>query len=223
MKQPNGILIVDKPQGLTSHDVIDKVRAIFGMRRVGHSGTLDPLATGVLVVLLGEATKLFTQFSNFDKEYVATLTLGSATDTGDSLGKIIKKCGYNGILNRDVENALHKFQGVIYQVPPMVSAIKYKGKKLYQLARQGIEIKRSARMINIHEIKLIDLTLPDIVFYVRCSKGTYIRKLGEEIAEVLGSVGHISKIQRLSLGPFNIRDAVSLEDLNESHIRSWPS
>ncbi len=216
-----GILIIDKPAGVTSHDIVDIVRKKIGTKQVGHSGTLDPVATGVLVLLVGKATKLFAKFVHFDKEYEATLRLGIVTSTGDSEGKILSEKDLSHLTQDDVRDVFLEFVGPRQQVPPMVSAIKHKGRRLYELARRGIEVERVARPINIYELNITRMELPEIDFLVRCSKGTYIRRLGEEIGERLNVGGYISRIRRVSLGPFNIRDAVSLEDIHESHIRDW--
>jgi len=218
-----GLLVIDKPAGMTSHDVVDVVRRRFKMKRVGHSGTLDPVATGVLVVLLGKATKLFAQFVNFDKSYDATLRLGVVTDTGDVEGRVIRERDAGGVLPEEVRRVFATFLGQRQQVPPMVSAIKHKGQRLYELARRGIQIERSARPIKIYELSITRLALPEVDFTVRCSKGTYVRRLGEEIGEALGVGGYISRIRRTALGPFQIKDAVALDAINESHIRHWSS
>ncbi|MFH0877286.1 MAG: tRNA pseudouridine(55) synthase TruB [Candidatus Omnitrophota bacterium] len=218
-----GILIIDKPQGMTSHDVVDCVRRKLKTRRVGHSGTLDPVATGVLVVLVGKATKLFSEFVHFDKEYEATLRLGIVTSTGDSQGKILSEKTLGDLSAQQVKKTFEMFVGARAQVPPMVSAIKYHGRRLYDLARRGIEVKREARPIKIYDLKITRLALPEIDFYVKCSKGTYIRRLGEEIGEELDVGGSISRIRRISLGPFHIADAIRLEDVGETHLRDWKS
>jgi tRNA pseudouridine55 synthase len=219
----DGILVIDKPRGLTSHDCVKIIRKRFGIKKVGHAGTLDPLATGILILLLGKATRLFLGFAGFDKEYEATLTLGITTDTGDSQGKIINTSTYEHIKEIDVLGVFNKFQGNIEQIPPMVSAIKYQGKKLYELARRGIVVARSPRKICIHSLILTGYRPPEVDFKVECSKGTYIRTLGEDIGSRLGCGGCISRIRRTKLGPFNINEAVSLEGINESHLRHWPN
>jgi len=216
-----GILIIDKPAGVTSHDIVEFVRKKINTKQVGHSGTLDPVATGVLVLLVGKATKLFAKFVHFDKEYEATLRLGIVTSTGDSQGKILSEKDFGHLTQEKVRDTFLEFIGPRQQVPPMVSAIKHKGRRLYELARRGIEVERAPRPINIYELNIIRMELPEIDFSVRCSKGTYIRRLGEEIGEKLGVGGYISRIRRISLGPFHIRDAVSLEDIHESHLRDW--
>lgn len=215
----SGILLIDKPQGLTSHDVVDAARRKFGIRRVGHSGTLDPLATGLLIILVDKATKQFNRFTNFDKEYAATLTMGTATDSGDSHGKVIASAGYDGLALENVVAVLKSLEGKIEQTPPMVSAVKHKGKPLYKLARKGVTVERKKRLIDIYRLELVRLCLPEIEFKVKCSKGTYIRSLGEEIARRLGSCGHISQIRRISIGAYSVDQARTLDAFNENDIR----
>lgn len=216
-----GILIVDKPSGMTSHDVVDVVRKKLKTKRVGHSGTLDPVATGILVLLVGKATKLFSKFVHFDKAYEATLKLGVVTTTGDCEGRVLDEKDPSRITEGEVRKVFTSFIGEREQVPPMVSAIKHKGRRLYELARAGIEVERKARPIRIYELEILRMDLPRIDFYVKCSKGTYVRRLGEEIGEVLGVGGVISSIRRVQLGPFAIADAVTLEGIDENHLRSW--
>jgi tRNA pseudouridine55 synthase len=217
----DGVLVVDKPSGVTSHDVVETVRRKLKTKKVGHSGTLDPVATGVLVLLVGKATKLFSKFVHFDKEYDATLRLGVVTSTGDSEGVVLSEKQIDHITEENIRDAFVAFVGEREQVPPMVSAIKYQGKRLYVLARQGIEVDRKARRIRIYDLKITRMDLPEIDFYVKCTKGTYIRRLGEEIGEKLGVGGFISRIRRVSLGPFHIRDAVKVEDVDEGYLRDW--
>jgi len=216
-----GILIIDKPAGITSHDVVDAVRKKLGIRRVGHSGTLDPIATGILIILVGRATKNFNKFVNFFKEYTATLTLGITTDTGDALGKVIKTASIEDIDSEKIRSVFEKFVGEIQQVPPMVSALKYKGKRLYDLAKQGISVPRKSRKLMIYSLKIKKIHLPRVDFYVKCSKGTYVRKLGEDIGNGLNCGGHISEIRRVAIGPFKIEEAIKIEDVNESLLRRW--
>lgn len=216
-----GIVIVNKAQNMTSHDVVSIIRRRLKIKKVGHAGTLDPLATGVLIILVGRATRLFKTFADFDKVYEATLTLGAITDTADSRGKVMKTFSYDGVTEEKVKEVFSNFTGKIDQVPPMVSALKYKGRPLYKLARCGIEVPRLSRQITIHSLRLLGFHLPDIVFEVRCSKGTYVRTLGEDIAKSLGGGGHISSIKRTSIGPFNIKDSINVEEVNESHLRPW--
>ena len=216
-----GIVVVDKPDGMTSHDVVARVRKIFNMSRVGHAGTLDPLATGVLVLLLGNTTKLFSKFVAFDKAYRATMILGIETTSADIQGEILRQSPYQYITREAVEKAIENFIGDIEQVPPMVSAVKIKGRKLYQLARKGITVEREARHIRVDCLRIEQFDLPEVKFYLECSKGTYVRQLAEDIGKTLGCGACISQIRRTKVGSFHIEDAVNLEDLNESHIRNW--
>jgi len=216
-----GILVVNKPDGITSHDVVKKVRHRFKMKRVGHAGTLDPMATGVLVILLGKCTKLFSKFVGFDKAYRATLVLGMETSSADTQGEILKKASYDHIGYNDIEQVFSQFLGETEQVPPMVSAIKIGGKKLYQLARQGITVERQPRKISIHQLKILRMEPPEVEFYMECSKGTYVRQIAEDVGKVLGCGACISQIERTKVGTFSIDDAIGIEDLNESHIRNW--
>jgi tRNA pseudouridine55 synthase len=218
-----GIVVVDKPSGITSFDVVQRVRNKFRMKRVGHCGTLDPLATGILVILLGESTKLFPKFSAFDKSYEATLELGLSTSTGDSQGEILNRCTVDNISLSDLENVFKNFVGEIVQIPPMFSALKHQGKKLYEFARKGIELPRKERTVKIYDLKICSFNSPFIEFYINCSKGTYIRTLAQDIGMRLGCGASIVKIRRTTLGPFAIDEAVTLDKLNESHIRDWSS
>lgn len=216
-----GILIIDKPKDMTSHDVVDCIRHKFKIRKVGHGGTLDPLATGVLVVLVGRATKFARYFLEFDKEYEGTLFLGITTSTGDAAGRVIKQ----ELVDVDYEKAkevFSEFLGEIKQIPPMVSALRYGGERLYNLARKGIEINRPPRAIRVYCLELVDFQLPRINFRVRCSKGTYIRKLCEDIGERLGCGGYQSSLRRIKVGPFSINEAVKLDKINETHLRDFP-
>jgi tRNA pseudouridine55 synthase len=214
-----GIVLINKPGGMTSHDVVSCVRRKFKMRRVGHAGTLDPMATGVLVVLLGKATKLFNKFVGFDKGYRATLELGRKTDTADIEGKTIEQRRYEHITEKDLQEAFARFHGETQQTPPMVSAVKFKGQPLYKLARRGIEVDRESRTIRIDILELLDFSSPYVKFYIECSKGTYVRKLAEDIGEELGCGACISQIQRTRVGPFKLEDTVSLDALGENHIQ----
>jgi len=216
--EPNGILIVDKPKDLTSHDVVDIVRRVFKTRRVGHAGTLDPIATGVLVVLVGKATKQSNLLSGDDKEYSAVLKLGVATDTGDAYGKVIKTSQLNGLDRGSVESAILSFRGEIEQVPPMFSAVKHKGKSLYKLARKGITVHREPRKVEIKDITAIEVRLPEAGFKVVCSKGTYIRQLCADIGEKLGCGAHMAELRRTRSGNFNISQAVSIEELRRGTL-----
>lgn len=219
----NGILVIDKPSGITSHDVVDIVRKKFNMKQVGHAGTLDPLATGVLVILVGEATKLFNKFSSFDKAYIATIKFGITTDTADIRGHIIDQKPYDFIKESEVREIFKTFLGDIDQVPPMVSALKHKGKRLYQLARKGLEVKREPRRVKIYKLDLINFSLPEVQFLLECSKGTYVRTIAEDVGSRLGCGGCISQIHRTQVGPFRIDQAIKADRFSESDIQPMDS
>ena len=211
----DGILIVDKPRGFTSHDVVDFIRRKFRIKKAGHAGTLDPQATGVLVILLGRLTKKSGVFSADDKEYQATLELGVSTDTQDAQGRIIKQKQVGNFSSEQIEQVFKQFLGKIEQVPSMFSALKHKGQRLYSLARKGIEVQRPAREVFIHQLQINKVRLPHIYFSVKCSKGTYIRTLCADIAERLGCPGHMSELRRVSCGPFSIKQAIGLDRLKD--------
>ncbi|MCA9401007.1 MAG: tRNA pseudouridine(55) synthase TruB [Candidatus Omnitrophica bacterium] len=219
----DGILNIYKPSGITSHGVVSRIRKLFGIKRVGHAGTLDPLATGVLIILLGKSTKLFDRFVNTDKAYRATLLLGQTTDSADIQGEVIQQNPIDRITPEQVRNAFACFQGELQQIPPMYSALKYKGKKLYELARQGITVQRDPRHITIYKLEIEGMCFPEVSFYLECSKGTYVRQLAEDIGARLKCGACISKIERTKVGEFDICQSVKLEDVNESHIQHWPS
>lgn len=216
----DGFLLIDKPQGITSHDVVDIARRKFNMKRVGHAGSLDPLATGLLIILVGKATSQFNRYMNFDKEYNATLRLGASTDSGDSQGKVIASgVSYAHISETRVLEAFKGLEGKIENVPPMISALKHKGRPLYELARQGITIERKPRPVEIYRLALRKYSPPDIEFEVKCSKGTYIRSLAEEIARRLDCIGHISQIRRISIGPYKVSEAKKTDNFDADDIR----
>lgn len=209
----DGILIVDKPKGMTSHDVVDFVRRNFDIKKAGHAGTLDPSVTGVLVVLVGKATKLSSKFSNSDKEYEAVMTLGRRTHTGDAEGRVLREDGCSGVTEETIRRVFRSFEGEIEQVPPMVSAIHHKGRRLYELARKGKDVPREPRKIHIKELSIKKIDIPDIYFSVKCSKGTYIRKLCDDIGEAIGCGAYLSHLRRISSGDFTLEGAVPLERL----------
>ena len=216
----DGILIVNKPKGVTSHDVVDVIRRKFNIKRVGHAGTLDPLATGVLIILLGKATALSESFMSEDKEYIATIHIGKKTDTQDSTGKVIEEKAIDGLDIDSVNKALASFLGETQQIPPMVSAKKYKGKKLYKLARKGITVERKPCNIKISEIELLDFKLPEITIRVKCSKGTYVRTLCEDIGNRLDYPSHMSALTRSASGRFTLKEALDLDRINEKDIQT---
>ncbi|MBF0532994.1 MAG: tRNA pseudouridine(55) synthase TruB [Candidatus Omnitrophica bacterium] len=217
----DGILLVNKPSGMTSHDVVAVVRRKFHMRRVGHAGTLDPLATGLLVILLGQGTKFFDRFVAFDKAYRATMILGLTTTSADVEGQELKRLPCAHITQAQVEAVLKQFVGTLEQKPPMVSAVKIGGKKLYQLARQGKTIDRPSRKIIISRLELERMSPPEVQFFMECSKGTYVRQLAADVGEALGCGACISQIERTKVGPFSIQDSFRLEDIHESNVRNW--
>lgn len=210
----NGILIVDKEAGFTSHDVVAKMRGICGQKKIGHTGTLDPMATGVLPVCLGSATKVCDMLAEKDKEYVAELLLGRKTDTQDVTGRILEEHPVN-VTGEDVLKAASTFLGEGLQVPPMYSALKVNGKKLYELARAGKEVERSARPIIIHELEILECNLPVVRFRVVCSKGTYIRTLCEDMGEKLGCGGTMQSLRRTRVGSFSLERAYTLGELQQ--------
>jgi len=209
----DGILLINKPAGLTSHDVVLRIRRKTHQQKVGHAGTLDPLATGVLIMVLGKATKLVNKLINDDKEYDVTFTLGVKTDTGDISGKILDKKEIIDINQQKIAAALQKFRGPLLQTPPMVSAKKHRGRPLYKYARQGKVIPREPKKIHIYKLELKDIDLPHISLHVHCSKGTYIRTLCEDIGSILGPGGCASKIHRTRSGKYSIEQTTSLVDL----------
>lgn len=210
-----GILIIDKPVGWTSYDVVNFIRRRFKIKKVGHAGTLDPLATGVLVVLLERYTKLFKRFSSEDKEYEGTLRLGISTDSQDANGKVISKREISSVSRDDLEKAFAEFSGEIEQIPPMVSALRYKGKRLYKLARQGKEVPRKPRKISIYKFQLTNFNPPDVDFFLSCSKGTYVRTLCHDIGELLGCSGHLLKLRRIKSGDFSLGNSIGIEELKK--------
>ncbi|MBI4974487.1 MAG: tRNA pseudouridine(55) synthase TruB [Candidatus Omnitrophica bacterium] len=213
----DGILVVDKPQGMTSHDVVDFIRRRFGLDHVGHAGTLDPLATGVLVMLIGGFTRYFNSLSGDDKVYEAALVLGATSDTGDASGKMvfIDKSVSTRYKIETIEEVFKKFLGDIEQTPPMYSAIKYRGKKLYELARSGVSVKIEPRRVSIKRLEILKISLPEIFFNVACSKGTYIRQLCVDIGKELGCGAYMKDLRRIRSGRFTIDDAVEFTSLKE--------
>ena len=215
----DGIIIINKEKDYTSNDVVQIVKKIF-KEKVGHTGTLDPMATGVLPVLVGKGTQLSKYLINHDKRYIATVKLGIKTDTGDITGKIIEEqeVSESSINKEKIIEVLNQIKGEQEQIPPMYSAIKVKGKKLYEYAREGKQLDIEPRLINIYETRLIDISFEnkEITFEVSCSKGTYIRTLCEKIAENLGNIGTMSKLERVKVGEFEIGRAITIKELKEN-------
>ncbi len=209
----NGIVIIDKPKGITSHDVVGMMRKRFGTRRVGHTGTLDPMATGVLPVCIGNATRAADMLIESDKEYIAEFLLGKTTDTLDIEGQVLSESEVT-VTETDVREAVLKFVGKISQIPPMYSAIKKDGKKLYELAREGKEIEREARDITIYSIEILRVDLPVVEIDVKCSKGTYIRTLCDDIGKALGCGATMTALRRTATAVFTVDSAYTIEDID---------
>ena len=214
----NGIILVDKPADWTSHDVVAKLRGILHERRVGHSGTLDPMATGLLTVFVGRATRAVQFAETHNKRYVASLRCGYSTDTQDTSGRVTAQTGISPT-EAELTDVLPEFTGEISQIPPMYSAIKVSGKKLYELARKGETIERKPRTVNISELTLVGHDGDDFVLSVSCSKGTYIRTLCNDIGERLGCLACMSALRRTNAGPFDVRDAHTLSEIAEDPER----
>ena len=208
----NGIVIVDKPQEWTSQDVTARLRRVFNTRRIGHGGTLDPMATGVLPVFVGRATRGVEFFEHAEKTYETVLRLGMTTDTEDTTGTILSESEVS-VTQEQVEAVLEQFRGEILQIPPMYSALKVNGQKLCDLARKGKEVERKPRPITIHELTLLEQTENTLRLRVRCSKGTYIRTLCKDIGEALGCGGCMQELRRTSAGEYTIEEAVPLQEL----------
>ena len=209
----HGVLLLDKPPGYSSNQAVQKVRWLFQARKAGHTGSLDPFATGMLPICLGEASKTAGFMLDASKSYAARAVLGQATETGDIEGEISREEAVPELERAEIEAVLTEFLGTTQQVPPMYSALKHKGQPLYKLAREGREVSREARTITIHSLELIDWTPPVLDFRVYCSKGTYIRTLAEDIAGKLGSCAHLQALRRLEVEPFDERGMIGLEQL----------
>lgn len=217
-KQVDGVILLDKPIGLTSNDALQKVRRLFSAAKGGHTGTLDPLATGLLPLCFGEATKFSADLLNADKTYEAVIRLGIATDSGDAEGKVIARAAVN-VTTSDIFRILPQFTGPIQQTPPMHSALKLNGRPLYELARQGIVVERQPRAVTIYAIEMLDFSGDSLTIRVACSKGTYIRVLAADIGRALGCGAHLSALRRTVVADLDLAHAVTLEALqmlNES-------
>jgi tRNA pseudouridine55 synthase len=211
----DGVLLLDKPEGLSSNHALQRAKRALDARKAGHTGTLDPFATGLLVCCLGKATKISAHMLNADKGYVATLRFGEETDSGDLTGNVVS-CApqdFSGVQRADLDRVLTNFRGEIEQIPPMYSALKRDGKPLYEYARQGIELDRPPRQVTIHSIEVSSFEPLEAVIAVQCSKGTYIRTLAQDIGRLLGCGAHLKALRRTSVGPFALDEAVELESL----------
>lgn len=212
----NGILNIYKEKGYTSHDVVARLRGIFGQKKIGHTGTLDPDAEGVLPVCLGRATKVCDLLTDKDKTYEAVLLLGKETDTQDITGTVLKECDPSEIAEETAEKCIESFIGEYDQIPPMYSALKVNGKKLYELAREGKVVERKSRKVQIYDIRIKETDLPRIRMEVFCSKGTYIRTLCNDIGEVLGVGGCMESLLRTKVSRFELKDSMKLEDIEKA-------
>jgi len=209
----DGVLVIDKPQGPTSFDVVKQVRTVLRVKKAGHTGTLDPMATGVLPICLGEATKVAGFITEGDKAYDAVLRLGVETDTLDAEGKVLSEAPVPPLSTERLEAALASFRGTFPQVPPMYSAVKVGGKRLYELARAGEEVVREARQVTVHSLLLRDFSATELTLSLRCSKGFFVRVLAQEVGRVLGCGAHLKALRRTASGPFHLSQALSLEKL----------
>ncbi len=215
----NGVFLLNKPLGISSNAALQKVRWLYRAEKAGHTGALDPLASGLLPICLGEATKFSHYLLDSTKRYQTTIQLGHSTTTGDVEGEILLQAEIPELDEERIRQVLAQFKGNIEQVPPMYSALKKEGRPLYELARKGIEIEREARPVSIYAIELLSFTAQSITLDITCSKGTYIRVLGEDIAQALGSYGHLTYLHRIKTGPFDLIPSYTieyLESLNEA-------
>ncbi|MDP2726407.1 MAG: tRNA pseudouridine(55) synthase TruB [Dehalococcoidia bacterium] len=209
----SGILNINKPSGISSFQVVANVRRLTRNRKVGHGGTLDPAAVGVLPVFLNHATRLVEYFMHTSKTYCARIVLGATTDTYDTEGKVLTTADPSGVTREQVELALNSFRGEIEQIPPMHSALKRQGQRLYILARAGVEVERSPRLVKIYDIQLLDWQPPAVVIQVECGKGTYMRSIAQELGRLLGCGAYQDRLVRVQDGPFDIEDSLTLEEL----------
>jgi len=215
---PDGVLLVDKAEGMTSHDVVALVRRRLGIKKVGHCGTLDPIATGLLLLTLGRGTKIQDLLMSEDKEYVGTFVLGVTTSTQDRQGEVTEQRPVPALDEDQIRAAFEKFRGDFYQMPPMVSAKKHGGVPLYKLARQGKVVEREPRLVHVYRYTIDRITLPEIDFSVVCSKGFYVRTYVHDIGEVLGCGAHLKSLRRTKSGRFDVAQAISVDHIkNASH------
>jgi tRNA pseudouridine55 synthase len=215
-----GFLVVDKPAGITSNQVVGEVKKATGVKKVGHAGTLDPMATGVLVLAVGNVTRLIKYIQDQPKEYVATALFGVATDTLDAEGAVLSREPMN-IMAEDVEALVPRFTGTISQVPPMVSALKKDGRRLYEMARAGEIVERDARQVEVHHLEILSVgapPYPEVEFRVVCGKGTYVRSLADDMASVLGGAAHLTALRRTRIGSLRVSQSVTIDDM-----RNWSS
>lgn len=214
-RQLTGILLLDKPAGLTSNGALQRAKRMFDAAKAGHTGSLDPLATGMLPICFGSATKISVYLLDAHKTYRVVGCLGSATDTGDADGRVIARAAVPALDAAMLEPVLARFRGAIWQTPPMYSALKHEGRRLYELARRGLEVERKARSIHVDALTLIEVAPPCLALRVRCSKGTYVRTLFADIAAALGTVGHVTALRRLAVEPFRESQLVDFATLEQ--------
>ena len=212
----DGVLLLDKPAGISSNDALMQAKRYFNARKAGHTGTLDPFATGLLPLCFGEATKFSQDLLNADKTYQTIVQLGVSTETGDTEGQVISEAQVPTLTDKELEKVLDRFRGTIQQVPPMYSALKRDGRPLYEYARQGIELEREAREVVIHQLELVDWQPPYLTLSVTCSKGTYIRVLGEDIGKAIGCGAHLRTLRRTQVGVLTLDQSVGLPVLQET-------
>ena len=221
MRNPcDGIILIDKNGGETSFDVVKNIRQLLNVKKAGHAGTLDPFATGLLVVLLGQGTKLSSYLMSGEKTYCGTIRLGVETDTQDPTGQVIQTRPVPDITPEDIKEKAVGFIGEIEQVPPIFSAVRYEGKRAYKLARKGIKVDLEKRKVKIHSLKIISVDLPDVIIEVTCSSGTYIRSLATDLGKRLGPGGHLKDLRRLSSAPFAVMDALNLKHMGVTSTKS---
>lgn len=209
----SGMILFDKPKGITSFKAVHKIRKILNVKKAGHCGTLDPAATGLLLILVGKATKLQDRFMKQDKVYLSSFLLGTVTDSGDMDGNVLEEKEVKDVNIEKIENAVNLFKGEIEQIPPMFSALKHKGQKLYELARKGITVERKPRKVTIHDIEIKSFIDNILEIRVSCSSGTYIRTLAEDIGKVLGCGATVSELRREKIGDFSVNDALKSDEL----------
>jgi tRNA pseudouridine55 synthase len=212
---PDGVLLVDKAEGMTSHDVVALVRRQLGIKKVGHCGTLDPIATGLLLLTIGRGTKVQDLLMSEDKEYVGTLTLGATTSTQDREGAVIETKAVPELSEAEIRSVFDKFRGDFYQIPPMVSAKKHGGVPLYKLARQGKVVEREPRFVHVYRYTIDKIALPDVDFSVLCSKGFYVRTYAHDIGQTLGCGAHLKSLRRTKSGRFDVANAMTVNHIKE--------
>ena len=213
LRRVNGILLLDKPAGVTSNAALQTVKKMYAARKAGHTGSLDPLATGLLPLCFGEATKVSGFLLDADKHYQVTCKFGEQTSTGDAEGEVVRERSLDGLDEQQLLKALERFVGEIEQVPPMYSALKHKGERLYKLARQGVEVEREPRQVTIFDLQLVSFESPVAELNIHCSKGTYVRTLVEDLGELLGCGAHVVGLRRSGVGPFDAANLIDMEGL----------